>query len=318
MRILNVEPEGYSPKATAILDKLGSVDQETLSREELISRIGDYDVLIVRLGHKIDAQVLANAHKLKAIVTATTGLNHIDLDAAHARGIEVLSLRGERAFLDTITATAEHAFALLLSLVRHIPQATADVIAGHWNRDDFKGRELRGQTLGIYGYGRLGCMVARYALAFGMNVVACDTHATTADENVRLVSRDEMLAQADIISIHLNYTSENHKIIDEEFFSSMRDGAVFINTARGELVDEAALLNALNNKKISAAALDVLQGENSGDATWMAHDPLIAYARKNDNLLLTPHIGGATTDSMEKTEIFMAEKLAKYLVGKAV
>lgn len=309
-RILNAESTGYSRKALEILQQCGAVENADLNRKELQKRIGNHDALIVRLGHQIDAEILGAAPKLKAIVTATTGLNHIDLTETAKRDIVVLSLRGEREFLETISATAEHTFGLILALIRKIPAAYCDVTGGQWQRDNFKGIELAEKTIGIIGYGRLGKIVARYAAAFGMNILA---HDPQPSNEVRFVSLDQLLQQSDIVSLHAAYTPETENLIDATCFSWMKQGAYFINTARGEIVDESALLHALQTGHIAGAALDVLRGEYSNHTHWMKKDPLIRYAQKNDNLIITPHIGGATSDSMEKTEIFMAKKLKKFI-----
>ncbi|MCE7887561.1 MAG: hypothetical protein DYH13_08710 [Alphaproteobacteria bacterium PRO2] len=312
MKILNLEPQDYSAEAHALLERAGTVDNGPLSRAALKKNIKNYHALIVRLGHKIDKEILSVAGNLKVIVTATTGLNHIDLGEAEKRGIEILSLKGEREFLDNIHATAEHSFALLLSLIRKIPASACDVHDGKWNRDDFKGTELNGRTIGIIGYGRIGSKVAKYAGAFGMNVIANDILDIPG---VNIIDLNSLLSQSDIVSLHVPYSESTHHMIDRPRFRQIKKGALFINTARGEIVDEAALLEALKSGHIAGAALDVLQGENSGKKSWLKNDPLWKYARKNSNLLITPHTGGATYDSMAKTEIFMAHKFLKWLRG---
>lgn len=316
LKILNVEPLGYCAEARAILDGLGDVTDGPMTRGELSAAIGDYDIVIVRLGHRLDAEILAGAGRLRAIVTATTGLNHIDVAEAEKRGIAVLCLRGEREFLDNVFATAEHTWALLLSLLRHVPGASRDVEAGGWNRDRFKGRELNGRVLGVLGCGRLGVKVAGYGAAFGMEVLVSDIRPIDLSAfggRVRQVPADELYARADIVSVHVSYDESTHHLVGEKAFAAMKPGAVVVNTARGEVMDEAALLLALKSGKLSGAALDVLSGENSGDPRWMETDPVIAHARENANLLITPHTGGATYDSMKKTEIFMAEKLRRFV-----
>ena len=310
-RILNLEPEGYSPKARGILERIGQVFDGPLNREQLLELIKHYDVLIVRLAHMIDAQVIDSAKSLKTIVSATTGLNHIDMNEAQRRGIKVLSLQGERTFLDNIHATAEHTWTLLLALLRKIPHAHQHVLSGGWDRDLFKGRELHGRTLGIIGLGRLGTKVAEYGAAFGMRVVGYDrdkSHPRPA--NLELMDLDKVLQLSDVISLHVNYAIENHAMIGRKELSLMKSGTILINTSRGELVDEKALLDALRSGYLGGAALDVLCGEYASRNT---SEELLEYARQHDNLVVTPHIGGCTFDSMEKTEMFMAEKLLKYL-----
>lgn len=311
LHILNLEPEGYSHEAKKILSTLGRVDEGPLTREVLIKEIAQYDVVIVRLAHQINEEILKQAKKLKVIVSATTGLNHINIDFAEKQGITVLSLKGEIDFLNEIYATAEHTWALLLSLIRKLPQAHTHVLHGAWNRDLFKGSELHGKTLGIIGLGRLGAKVARYGQAFGMRVIATDIAIPKViPEGVVLVSLHELLADSDVISLHANYSQSNCKMIGPSEISHMKPGSIFINTARGELVDETALLEALKNKHLSAAALDVLVGENDN---WNSSNELLNYAKANSNLLITPHTGGATAESMNKTEIFMANKLLRVL-----
>ncbi len=317
-KILNAEPLGYCAEAREILESFGAITDGPMTRDELAAAIGDYDAVIVRLGHKLDAEMLARAGRLRAIVTATTGLNHVDLVEAEKRGISVLCLRGEREFLDNVFATAEHTWALLLSLLRHIPGSSRDVAAGGWNRDRFKGREVNGRVLGVLGCGRLGVKVAGYGAAFGMEVLVSDVKTIDLSAfggRVRQVPAAELYARSDIVSVHVSYDESTHHLVGEKALAAMKPGVVVVNTARGEVIDEAALLSALRSGKLSGAALDVLSGENSGDPLWRESDPLIAYAREHANLLITPHTGGATYDSMKKTEVFMAEKLRRFVCG---
>lgn len=306
-RILNLEPHGYSLKARTLLESLGRVDDGPLVRGVLLKKLKHYDILVTRLGHKIDAEVLDAAPRLRTIVTATTGLNHIALDEAASRGIAVLSLAGEKEFLESVYATAEHTWALLLALTRRLPQAIGHVLSGGWHRDEFKGFELYGRTLGIIGLGRLGLKVARYGMAFGMKAIGFDIKKPAGFvEGVARVGWDHVLSESDFISIHANYTSENHGMIGGAEIFSMKKGAFLINTARGELIDEDAVLEGLASGHLGGAALDVLCGENTG---WEKSTRLLDYARNQTNLIITPHIGGCTFESMEKTEVFMAHKL---------
>lgn len=313
IRVLNLEPESFNPEALSILESFADVESVNLTREELKEVIAKYDALIVRLGYKIDEEIISKAQNLKAIVTATTGLNHINVQACDNRGIAVLSLKEETDFLKTITATAEHTMGLLLALLRHIPSSYADVQNKNWNRNLFKGVELSGKTIGIIGYGRLGKMVAHYSAAFNMNVLAHDKITIAASDGIRMVSLDEILRTSDIISLHVSYSQDAHNLLDGEAFNVMKKNAIIINTSRGEMIDEEALLKALKEGKIAGAALDVLSGEYADRVDWARHDPLIAYASQHSNLIITPHIGGATYDSMYKTELFMAHKLKAFI-----
>ncbi len=317
-RILNVEPEAYSTEAREIITSVATLDEIALSREALIASIHQYDGLIVRLGHTIDRTVLQHAHRLKFIATAVTGLNHIDCEEAAKRQIAVLSLKGERAFLDTISATAEHTWGLILALLRALPSAAEHVKQFGWNRNLFKGQELCGRTLGIVGYGRLGTKVAHYANAFGMRVLACDPAVSSGPAEVKFVSFEDVLTQADIVSLHVPYNQTTVHLIGQRELALMKPGAYLVNTSRGEILDEDALLHALKNGHLAGAALDVLSGETCTQAEWMKRHPLISYAREHAHIIITPHIGGATWDSMAKTEIFLAQKIKKFLVKRVV
>jgi D-3-phosphoglycerate dehydrogenase len=307
-RILVAESDRFTPRAKAILQVLGELELADLDRSGLLREAGDAEVLWVRLRHHVDAGVMARAPRLKFIVSATTGLNHIDLVEAERRGIRVMSLRGEVEFLREIRATAEHTIALALALLRHLPKACEHVQAGGWNRDLFWGRELHRKTVGIVGYGRLGRIVGDYFGAFGVGLLVSDpaVHPQALPPSVQLVPLDNLLQTADLITIHVNLSDSTRCFFGHGQFSRMKAGAWFVNTARGELVDELALIEALQAGHLAGAAVDVLSGESS---SGMGSHPLVQYARTHDNLLITPHIGGCTFESVEKTEVFLAEKL---------
>lgn len=307
-RMLIAESERFCPKAIELLRTRFDVQLSDLDRNGLISEIGDYDYLWVRLRSKIDAEILERATKLKCVLTNTTGLNHVDLAECSSRGIHVLSLRGETDFLNDIRATAELTIALILDLVRHISRSIRHVNEGQWNRDLFEGHELYGQTAGIVGYGRLGRRVAKYLLAFDVKVLATgpSLKQSNVDAGISVVSLPELLEKSDIVSLHANYIPENDRFFGANEFAKMKAGSLFINTARGELVDESALLSALERGHLTGAALDVLRDENS---KGMNEHPLVKYAQSHNNLLITPHIGGNTRESLNKTEYFLAKKL---------
>jgi D-3-phosphoglycerate dehydrogenase / 2-oxoglutarate reductase len=308
--ILNAEPGGYSDRARATLRSVGELRERELTQAELPAALADVHVLICRLGLQVDRPALEAAPRLRAVATATTGLDHIDLDAARDRDVAVLSLRGEREFLGSIPATAEHTWALLLALLRRLPAAAASVLDGRWERDAFRGRELAGKTLGIVGLGRIGERIARYGRAFDMNVIAFDTSPDAAVEGVdSLPSLAAVAAAADVLSIHVPLDADTQGLIGTAVLAALRPGAVLVNTARGGIVDEPALLAALESGRLAGAALDVVATERGR----VFDSPLFDYARRHDNLLITPHVGGATRESMERTEVFIAEKVAAFL-----
>jgi D-3-phosphoglycerate dehydrogenase / 2-oxoglutarate reductase len=312
VNILIAESEAFSPAAADVLRGLGPVTLADLDREGLLRAVPDADVLWVRLRHRIDAEVMAAAPRLRAIVSPTTGLNHIDLDEAARRGIGVISLRGEVEFLKDVRATAEHTIGLMLALLRGLPAAAAHVREGGWDRGLFRGRELYGRTVGVVGYGRLGRLVTRYLTAFGSRVVVSDprTDPGELEPGATLVDLDELLPEAQIVTLHASLSPDTEGLLSRPRIEAMRNGAWLVNSARGELVDEAALLDALRSGRLAGAALDVLSSERQ---EGMADHPLVAYARRHDNLIITPHIGGFTAESLDKTERFMAEALCGWV-----
>jgi len=314
-RILNVEPSDYSEEARALIMELGTLEEREMSRSELISELGSYDVLIVRLSHQIDRKLIEAGRSLLAIVTATTSLDHIDVDYALDNGIAILSLQGETKFLQSVSATAEHTWALLLALVRKIISASLDVGIGNWNRDAFKGHELCGKHLGIVGLGRIGKKVADYGQAFGMDVGAYDPFAREWKEGVwRASTLPELLGWTDVLSLHVPVNSATRGLMGKDELALLPQKAIIINTSRGQLIDEKALVEALENGRIAGGALDVISHER--DAELRRKGRLLAYAKTHDNLIITPHLGGATHESMAKTEVFMARKLAHFLLTK--
>jgi D-3-phosphoglycerate dehydrogenase len=313
LRILNVEPAGYCAEARRVLAQCGTVVERELSRAELLAQLASYDVLIVRLAHQIDREVIDAGPRLRAIVSATTGLDHIDVATARSRGIDVLSLRGETDFLRGVRATAEHTWALLLALQRRIVPAAVAVRGGQWDRDALRGHDLDGKRLGIVGLGRIGRMVAGYGRSFGMEVAAHDPDAVEWPPDVKRHARlDDLLAQSDVLTLHVPLDERSKGCIGREQLALLPRGAVLVNTSRGEVVDEDALLEALESGTLAGAALDVVAHERRPEQR--SRSPLLAYAATHDELLVTPHIGGATFESMEKTEVFMARKLLD-LVG---
>ena len=313
LNILNLEPEGYSDSAKQLLESMGNVITGPHDREGLLDTVEQVDVLIVRLGHRIDKEVMSHGKRLKVIVSATTGLNHIDLAYAAKKNIEVLSLKGETAFLETLTATAELTWMLLLTLVRKASSAINHVSDGRWQRDLFKGSQLQGKILGVIGYGRLGKIVADYGRAFKMEVIVNDPFIEKVPKWTQNVSLNELLTRADIVSLHVPLEQETVKLLSDEQFSLMKKGAILINTSRGEIIDERALLKSLKSGHLRGAGLDVISNEVEQHAGWPSNSELWQYSTQVDNVLITPHIGGATMESMEDSEIFMANKLSMYV-----
>jgi D-3-phosphoglycerate dehydrogenase / 2-oxoglutarate reductase len=315
-RLLIAESRDFSPAALQLLADNFAIDQADLSRDELLQCVADYDVLWVKLRNMIDQTVIQAGQRLKMIVTNTTGLNHIDLQAAEAQGVRVISLRGEVDFLKNIRATAELTIGLVLALLRHIPHAHQHVLNGQWDRSLFRGTEIYNKSVGIIGYGRLGRIVAKYLQAFDARPIVSSRELDPGNliDGFEVTSLEQLLAQADIVSLHVNYEPQNQHMMGQLEFEQMKPGAYFINTSRGELVDEAALLHCLKSGKLGGAALDVVDQELERTDN---RSPLTTYAQENGNLILTPHIGGNTWDSAYRTEEFIASQVSRlFLEGR--
>lgn len=313
MKLLHLEYDQYPLEAIRLLSEKFVVESYTCTtQQELYEKLNtdQYDVIITRLGLLLDQRCMNLQPGLRYIVTATTGLNHIDIVAAEARQISIISLKGEAEFLANVKSTAEHTWGLLLSLIRQLPAAIVSVRDGKWERTPFLSDELDEKKMGIIGFGRLGKIVARYAHAFGMTVLVHDQNPTSflGYPNVIPCSCNELLSKADVVVLMISWCIENENFMDTVAFNQMKPGAYFINTARGELVDEVALLHALESGRLKGAALDVLRGDSSWSAHVEGSSALIKYQRAHSNLLITPHMGGYAKDSIAKTRIFVTHK----------
>ena len=298
----------HAPKAKAVLESAFQVRYIEPTEAALAKAIVGADAYFASLFVRLSGDLMKLSPSLKAISTASTGLDHIDLEYAAQEGVAVLCLKEDREFLDKITATAELAWALVLATSRHLPAAVNAAKQGRWARDEYRGHQIAYKTLGILGCGRLGNIVAQYGRAFRMNVIGYDTSSVEI-EGVTKVSYDELLAQSDILSVHIHLNEENRGFVDKKAIAKMKKGAVLINTSRGAIVDEAALIDALESGHLSAAGVDVIDGEWQKD---LLNHPMIDYTRRNDNLVITPHIGGVTYESQEMAFLEAAEKLKNY------
>lgn len=281
--------------------------------------LANLDLSFAPLGYRFDGAKMDRCPKLQAIVTNTTGVPHIDVAAAATRGIQVFSLKDEQAFLQTITATAEHTWGLLLALLRRTPWSFQAVLGGKWNRFEFGAPAMLSRlSLGIVGLGRLGTMVARYGAAFGMQVRYYDPYVKApVNGPERKDTIQDLVSVSHVLTLHVPSNEKTRHILNRDVISRCKPGAVLINTSRGELVDEAALLDALWDKQLAGAALDVLDGEFSPEFRAAEH-PLVKYARQHDNLLITPHIGGSTLDAWNDTERRVIDMATTYFSEKGL
>lgn len=303
--VLNTEPLGYSKEAVKAWLDNGFIYQESSWQEiNELENLGSVTILIVRLARKIDLQVLNKFPNLKTVVSATTGLDHLDLEALDRKNIRVISLKGEDKFLDTIPSTAEHTWALILSITRNITISNDHVKLGNWKRDLFRANQLKGKTLGIIGYGRIGKMIAHYASAFNMNVAFYDPFIEEQPKIVKYDTIEKLLSESDIVSLHVHLNSETTNLINRKNLMHIKPGAIIINTSRGKIIDEEALVEFLEKGVIKGAAVDVL----SFEFTDITMSPLWSAQQRGLNVIITPHIGGASWEAMWECEVFTAKK----------
>lgn len=300
--------DGVSPKGIAILEKDFEVEaRKKISAEELLAEIPNYDGLIVRSASKVTAEVIEAAKNLKVIGRAGVGVDNIDVEAATKKGIIVLNAPEG----NTIAAT-EHSVAMMLAMARNIPQAHASLKNREWRRSDFVGVELRGKTLGIFGMGRIGSGVAKRALAMEMNVIGYDPYLSEerAEQlGITIGTVDEILEQADFITLHMPKTPQTKGMIDAAAIAKMKDGVRIVNCARGGIIDEAALAEALKSGKVAGAAIDVFESEPVN-----MDNPLLDC----DNIVVTPHLGASTKEAQIGVAVDVAHGVVAALKGEPV
>ncbi|MCA1625428.1 MAG: phosphoglycerate dehydrogenase [Acidobacteria bacterium] len=278
-----------------------------LSTEELAGAMKDFDGLIVRSETKVRADLMDKLPKLRVIGRAGVGVDNIDVKAATKRGIVVMNAPDG----NTIT-TAEHTIALLVSMARNVPQAHAKLQSGVWDKKSFVGVELNGKTLGVIGLGRIGKHVAKIAKGFGMRILAFDPFVSgemTKDLGMEIGTLDEVFSGADFITIHTPVTDETRGIVGKDAFTKMKRGVRLVNCARGGLIDETALLEAIEDGMVAGAALDVYSTE-----PLSPDSPLL----KNDKIITTPHLGASTTEAQEGVALTVAEQMRDYLFTGAL
>ena len=272
-----------------------------LKEAELIEAIPGFDALVIRSGSKVTAKVIEAAKGLKVIGRAGIGVDNVDVPAASHRGIVVMNTPTGNA-----VTTAEHALSLLFSLARRIPQATASMRGGKWEKNKFQGRELAGKTLGVIGLGNIGRIVVDRARGLRMNVIAFDPVVTPERATalgVELVTLEEIWARADAVTVHTPLTSETKGLVNDATIAKMKKGVLLVNCARGGIFDEAALLRGLESGKIGGAALDVFVEEPPGQ------NPLLG----RDDVICTPHLGASTEEAQERVALEIAEQVVQYL-----
>jgi D-3-phosphoglycerate dehydrogenase len=265
--------------------------------------------IFTELNYFIGHAIIEKCPNLKCIITPTTGLNHLDIDLLFEKKIDIISLKGDNDFLANIPSTAEFTFGLILSLLKKIPFAFNDVGLGRWERNSFIGNNLKGKTLGLLGYGRVGKQVARYASAFEMNVLYFDSKEIPISSIASPVSNiEDLFSSSDIVSLHITGTSDNEKIISSSLLNRMKSKSFLVNTSRGLILDEAVLADLIVKGHLSGFAADVLTFEGSG---LLFDSPLFQLSKDGYPVIITPHIAGATTESMELTTRYVVHKFLK-------
>jgi len=299
--------DGLDERGQSILRASARVDdRNNISADDLLKTVGEYDGLIVRGRTKVTAAVMDAASRLKVIGRAGVGVDNIDLEAAKKHNITVVN-----APMSTSTAVAELTFGLLLALAREIPRADAAMKQGQWLKKELEGVELNGKTLGLIGFGRIGAEVGKRAIAFGMNVVAYDPLISEDDIKERgaePVSIQDLFAWSDFISLHLPLNVHTRDMIGPLAFSQMKDGVRIVCAARGGIIDEPALLSALNSGKVAGAALDVFEKEPPGLTEAVSHPRVLA----------TPHIGAQTAEAQSRASEDIASEVLSALRGESL
>lgn len=293
-----------------VLRKSGlEVDVKTgLAPEELKEIIGQYEGLVIRSATRVTADLLESAHRLKVVGRAGIGLDNVDIPAASKKGIVVMNAPDGNA-----TTAAEHAISMMMALSRNIPQACRSMKEGKWEKKKFMGREVTGKTFGVIGIGRIGGIAASRAQGLKMKTIAYDPFMPKemAEKiGVELVTLEELAKRADYISVHVPLTQETKNLVSTAFFENMKQDAMFIDCARGGVCDEEALYDALVNKKIAGAALDVFAKE----PTTLENCSLLGL----DNFICTPHLGASTNEAQESVALIIAEQVADYLLKGSV
>ena len=309
IKILYLGPDFGYQAVVARFNSLAEIINVGSSDFALQDALSDADALVdASMRVRITDEMVKKASRLKIISCATTGSDHIDRTEIENRGIQLRTLKEDRNFLKNLTPAAEHSWSLLMACSRKLPAAFDHVKSGMWDRENFPGIMLKGKRIGIIGCGRIGSWMGRYAHAFGMEIWGYDPYVNHLPENFIRSELKELMSNCDFITVHVHLTDETKRLVSREYFEVIKPGCIFINTSRGAVVDQVALLEFLKNGHLLAAGLDVLEGEPDID-----HNPLVEYARNHDNLIITPHCGGFSPDAVAMVSVHAARKAIKSL-----
>jgi D-3-phosphoglycerate dehydrogenase len=308
-KIIYVGPSEALISAREVLEPLWTVVAPQPTAEAVSLHLADAIAIVdASMQVTFDQPLLDQAPNLRGISTATTGADHIDAKFLAERGVPLLTLAGEKEILHNLTPAAELSWALLMACSRQFRGTVRDVLEGHWMREKFPGMMLKGKLLGLIGCGRIGSWMARYARAFDMDVIGYDPYTDVVSEQIRKTELKNLLSSADFVSVHVPLNEQTRGMLGQREFARMKPGAIFINTSRGAVTDEEALLAALIEGRLAAAGIDVLEGEPNIDL-----HPLVQYARTHDNLIITPHIGGFSPDAVKVAVRHASQRILKVL-----
>jgi D-3-phosphoglycerate dehydrogenase len=302
MRILCLTPIKHLDGVFEYLKSFGRVDYLPDSPANVIRdaiSILNYDVIFCnpnKQNYKLDEYILKQFNG--TILTASTGLNHIDINYCEQRDIKVLSHKNDTRFLNDLPSTAELAFGLMSSMLRNIPSGFDDVKKGNWDYDSHMGHQLKGKTIGIIGYGRLGKMMTNYCYAFGMNTLPYDPYKFDADFEL-------LLKISDVISLHVHANDETRHMIDKKVLGKMKNNSYIVNTSRGEIVNEHDIVEALRSGKLKGYATDVIEDEYGN----RENSPILNGIKEGLNIIVTPHVGGMTWEGQQKAYMWSISKL---------
>lgn len=296
LKILVITPINHINKVSETLKSIGEVTcLENPELDDVLNIISDFDALYTNPNKSnvfIGQEIMGKGVNLKVICTASTGTNHIDKDFASSKKIAIISLTEERELINKISSTAELAFALMISALRHITESFDSVKNGEWNYEPYIGRQLDHLTIGVVGFGRLGGYFAHYCHAFGSRILIYDPYKEVKDNRYEQVDLETILKKSDIISLHVHANAETTGMVDESWFSQLKSNVIVVNSARGDVCDEVQLINFLKKNPNAKYATDVIANEivNKEDSI------IIEYAKTNNQILVTPHIGGMTQE----------------------
>lgn len=314
-KILVITPVNHIKGIPELLESIGSVKYlDNPTQKEVEDQIDEVNALFTNPNKSnvyISRDLLQKGNNLSVVCTASTGRDHIDIDAAQELNKTILSLKNDFEVINKISSTAEHAFSLMLSVLRWIPQANSDTKSGNWDYEPFIGRQMDHLTLGVIGYGRLGKLFTHYCKAFGSRVLVYDPYVKVENESngeVIQTNLDELLIESDIISVHVHLDKETYKMVNKSWFDKMKDTVILINTSRGDVINEEDLIFFLENNPKSRVGADVIANEIDQDKG----SSLLRFAEKSNRVIITPHIGGMTIEGQQIAYTHAAMKLKEF------